>query len=223
MRRRQEASSVDPTALWALAKTNGGWDGWLGIRGSLLPTIYTRVLLDGKLIGVLPGRPSEHAALLSAYAGRPDYASYVEKYGYNVANHAERYDAMFNGSSELEQRDWERLIAIVLVAQSAAALRGSTFGADIFEAAVNRLNEGMVFVNTAFVLRDFATDHTMKNASTYLYTAFHGDYVREGTTLCLGSTMIHEVLHVTSYESRYGNPDREASWIQGALMFGQRC
>ena len=47
-------------------RPSNDWDGWFGISGTLLPTIYTRVILDGREIGQLPGPPSQYSWLEGA-------------------------------------------------------------------------------------------------------------------------------------------------------------
>jgi RHS repeat-associated protein len=42
------------------------WDGWFGISGSLLPTIFTRVMYNGEEIARLPGPPSRWKSLEGA-------------------------------------------------------------------------------------------------------------------------------------------------------------
>ncbi len=199
------------------------WDGWFGISGTMLPTLYTRVLINLTEVAILPGRPSDNLWVKELYESAPSYEDYVAAYGGHVANHAARYNDMFFGDSALSRADYTRLLVTVAVASQAYSSRGATFGAELYGASVNRLTNGMVFVNSTYVAARVATDGRSRNAVTFLYTVLDGTYASGASSGCLASTLIHETLHVPSYQARYGDPDVGAAWIQQALVFGYKC
>ncbi len=48
------------------------WDGWFGISGTMLPTLYTRVLINLTEVAILPGRVSDNQWVVEQFeSGRP--------------------------------------------------------------------------------------------------------------------------------------------------------
>ena len=221
--------STQAGRLWALSTMHpvyetDTWDGWLGISGTLLPSIYTIVLVGTERVGVRPGRPETNQWLIEAYNANNDYEGYKAGYKFHLENHLPRYNDIFDGAQVLGKQSYERLLGALLTASGAAASRGSGYGRDLYTAAGNRLTQGMVFENARYIQSRVALDpkHQGRNATTFLYTAYDPTYVGRASDFCLLSTLIHETLHLPAYEGIYGNPDADpdAARVQRTLSFG---